>query len=64
MACLTCGTAVTNFDRQTVGIATELEFHCAFCDHTSTATALRSNYVQQETEEQDDAYFLSSQTRV
>jgi hypothetical protein len=64
MACVTCGTAVTSFHRRTVGIATKLEFNCALCDRTSTATALRSKYVLEATEKEDDANFLSRQSRV
>ena len=45
MACTKCGYAITEFNRRTVGIATEIEFSCPGCDNEATAKALRSNYV-------------------
>jgi hypothetical protein len=41
---------VTSFDRRTVGIATELDFFCATCEASDTASALRSDFVVQSTE--------------
>jgi hypothetical protein len=45
MACAKCGQAITKFERQTVGIATELDFQCLTCKSFAMANALRSNYM-------------------
>ncbi len=45
-ACAECGQGVVDFNRRTVGIATELDFYCKSCKTTATAEAIRSNYTK------------------
>jgi hypothetical protein len=60
MACAKCGMPVTSFNRQTIGIATELDFSCTTCNTEGTANAIQSNY-QLENRESDD--FLPRERR-
>jgi ribosomal protein L37AE/L43A len=47
-ACANCGKRVVDFNRTTVGIATELHFHCQGCKLNGTAEAMRSNYCEKK----------------
>jgi hypothetical protein len=49
MVCSGCGNTIINFDRRTVGIATEIDFSCK-CRETYTAFADRSDYMLEQSE--------------
>jgi hypothetical protein len=53
MACAKCGMLVTKFNRQTIGIATELDFSCTTCNTEGTANAIQSNYPLENRETDD-----------
>jgi hypothetical protein len=45
-----CGHSIKNLDRRTVGIATDVDFHCQSCKKTASALADRSDYVEEKLE--------------
>jgi hypothetical protein len=61
MACAKCGTAITNLDRRTIGIATEIDFRCPTCKREATAHALKSNYVSDKSDTND---FIRRERRI
>jgi hypothetical protein len=53
-SCAGCGGRVTNFNRRTIGIATELDLYCQSCKMTGTAEAIRSNYYTKQNKSNKD----------
>jgi hypothetical protein len=64
MSCSKCGSAVTKFDRRTIGIATELDFRCTTCKTDATGHALKSNYVLEHREGNNNSSFLRRERRI
>ncbi len=54
MACASCGTPVTTFNRRTVGIATEIDFSCPTCKEKHTGAALTTG--TDDNKERIDSY--------
>jgi hypothetical protein len=48
--CCSCGSPIKRFHRRTIGIATEIDFHCSCCKKTASALADRRSDVKEVTE--------------
>jgi hypothetical protein len=45
-----CGEPIKHFERPTIGIATEIDYHCQSCKKTASDLANRSIYVEEQAE--------------
>ena len=63
MVCKGCGATITELNRRTVGIATEIDFCCTYCKKTGRASADSTNYIVAKTVAEDSS-FLRRATRI